>query len=220
LGQVRGLLEADGFAPDGKLPTERALCVRFGVGRRALRKALDALEAEGLIWRRQGKGTFVGEPPDPRREVVAQIAHEADPVSVMEARLCMEPELAALSAQRASEEDIARMVVLAQRACRAEDAQSAELWDGSLHRVIARTAHNALLLTSFALLDEVRSKARWQDERIRARSPERRARYDEQHLSIVEAIKARHADAAREAMKRHLVDVMEGLQHVRIRERQ
>ncbi|MEO1105944.1 MAG: FCD domain-containing protein, partial [Pseudomonadota bacterium] len=81
-------------------------------------------------------------------------------------------------------------------------------------------ARNPLLLTSFSLLDEVRAKARWQQERVRARSPERRARYDRQHLAIVEAIGARNPAAARRAMRHHLTDVMEGLQHLWIRDRQ
>ena len=55
------------FVKDGRVIAERALAEQLDVGRRALRKALDQLESEGLIWRRQGQGTFVGTPPPPRR---------------------------------------------------------------------------------------------------------------------------------------------------------
>lgn len=204
LGRLRRLIEAGDVGEDGRLPTERDLSARFGVGRTVLRSALDALEAEGLIWRKQGKGTFIGQPPDPKGRLAAQISGEADPVSVMEARLCLEPELAALCARRATQDDIDRLRILSQRTAEAPDAEGAELWDGSLHRLVARVAGNSILLTAFALVDEVRSNTRWQDERERARSPELQRLYSSQHALIVDAIAAGDENVARAAMRTHL----------------
>lgn len=45
-----------------ELPSEAGLCTHFGVSRGTLRRALDDLENQGLILRRQGKGTFVAQP--------------------------------------------------------------------------------------------------------------------------------------------------------------
>ena len=54
---------ADGSVPAGaKLPTERALAEHLRISRATLRQALSRLEQDGLIMRRQGNGTFVGEP--------------------------------------------------------------------------------------------------------------------------------------------------------------
>lgn len=50
-----------GLAAGTKLPTERELASALGVGRTALRPALESLRAEGLLERRQGAGTFVAE---------------------------------------------------------------------------------------------------------------------------------------------------------------
>jgi GntR family transcriptional repressor for pyruvate dehydrogenase complex len=213
--KIRALIRAGEVDADGKLPTERDLSERFSISRRAVRRALDALEAEGLVWRRQGKGTFVGEPPDPNGRLAAMIAPEADPVSVMEARLALEPELAALAARRATAEDVARMRELADRTAASDDADSAELWDGSLHRLIARIAGNPILSAAFALLNEVRSEQRWQQERHLARSPERVAEYDAQHQKIIAAIDARDEEAARAAMRVHLRALTANLERVR-----
>ena len=204
LARLRGLIEAGDVGPDGRLPTERDLSDRFGVGRRVLRNALDALEMEGLIWRKQGKGTFIGQPPDPNGQLAAQISDDADPASVMEARLCIEPELAALCAKRATRQDVVRLRGLAQRTSDAADADGAELWDGSLHRLIARVAGNPILLTAFSLVDEVRANAKWQEEREKARSPELIRLYNSQHTLIVDAIDAGNEAMARSAMRTHL----------------
>ncbi|WP_216366910.1 FadR/GntR family transcriptional regulator [Halovulum dunhuangense] len=204
LGEIRRLIETGQIDGDGRLPTERELSASLGVGRRAVRRALEALEAEGLIWRRQGKGTFAGQPPDPTGTLAAEIAMDADPLSVMEARLCIEPSLAELCARRATADDVAKMRHLAVRTAQADDSDSAELWDGALHRLIARTAGNRLLLTAFSMLDEVRMGEEWQRQRHRARTPETIAFYDRQHVAIIDAIEARDGQRARDAMAEHL----------------
>ena len=217
--EIRGLIRDGEIGKDGQLPTERDLCARFNISRRAIRSALDALEAEGLIWRQQGKGTFVGVAPDPNNKLAAAIAPAADPVSVMEARLAIEPELAALCARRATAEDVGRLRDLAERTGRSTDADSAELWDGALHRLIARVADNPILRAAFALINEVRSERRWQSERATARSPELVAEYVSQHMKIVEAIHARDEDAARAAMRFHLCVLKANLEQARERGR-
>lgn len=210
LSQMRRLIEQD-LPQNGRLPTERELSARLGVGRRAVRRALDALEAEGLIWRRQGKGTFAGQPPDPANALLAQFAPAADIASVMEARLALEPALAELAARRATGEDVARLRVLAERTGTATDSDAAELWDGALHRMIARIAANRLLSAAFSLLDEVRVGEDWRERRNRARTAETMALYDGHHRAIVDAIAARDEAAARQAMAIHLRSLIERL---------
>jgi len=99
---------------------------------------------------------------------------------------------------------VARLRVLAERTSSAADAETAELWDGSLHRLIARIAGNPILLTAFALVDEVRADDRWHNERERARSPDLVQLYTRQHKLIVDAIAAGDQNVARAAMRTHL----------------
>ncbi|MBF9030115.1 FCD domain-containing protein [Rhodobacterales bacterium HKCCE3408] len=217
--RVRELIRSGEVESDGKLPTERELSVRFGVSRRAVRQALDVLEAEGIVWRKQGKGTFIGVEPDPNGHLAEKIAPDADPVSVMEARLAIEPELAALAARRATGEDVARLRALADRTSKTTDADAAELWDGSLHRLIARIAGNPILQTAFTLMNEVRSQQRWRQERDLARSADLVAEYDRQHQLIIAAIDDRDEAAARAAMRDHLLALTTNLERARARDR-
>ena len=52
---------SDGFA-DGRIPPEATLVEELGVSRTTVRDALAKLEAEGVIYRKQGSGTFVNQP--------------------------------------------------------------------------------------------------------------------------------------------------------------
>jgi GntR family transcriptional regulator len=52
-----------GLGPHDRLPTERELAEQFDVTRMTVRRALDRLELEKKVYRVQGAGTFVAEPP-------------------------------------------------------------------------------------------------------------------------------------------------------------
>lgn len=205
------LIKSGSLGPDGRLPTERELCAQLLVSRRAVRLALESLEAEGLIWRRQGKGTFAGLQPDPTGILAAAIAGETTPMEVMEARLSIEPALAALCAQRALPADIERMRHLARRIMEARDPDSTELWDSALHRLIAQAAGNRPLMTMLSLLDEVRATESWREIRSKVRSLETLKVSTREHHAIIDAIEAGDAEAATAAMHAHLSTLMGNL---------
>ncbi|MFN3642814.1 MAG: FadR/GntR family transcriptional regulator [Gemmobacter sp.] len=213
-GHLLALVQDGGLGPSGRLPAERALCDRWGIGRRSLRRALDALEAEGLIWRQQGKGTFAGHPPDPTGLLAAGIVGETTPAEVMEARLCIEPVLARLAAARATPDEIARLRGIAARVMQAEDRDETELWDGALHRRIATLAGNRPLLTAFAMLDEIRANPSWRGLRERARSPGTLRISDAQHHAIIDALAAGDGGAAEAAMRDHLATLAGNLERL------
>ncbi len=56
---LRSQIEQGAYEPDEQLPSEKQLGERFGVSRITVRHALQTLESEGLIYRRQGLGSFV-----------------------------------------------------------------------------------------------------------------------------------------------------------------
>lgn len=209
--RLQAVIETGSLPADGRLPTERDLSESMGVGRRAVRTAMDSLLAEGLIWRQQGKGTFAGQPPDKTQILAAEIVGETNFSDVMEARLCIEPTLAAMAAKHALPADIDRMRALARRTLEAGDMDSIELWDGALHRLIARTARNKPLLTAFSMIDEIRGNEKWRSFRSQKRSLETLKISDSEHHAIIDQIEAGNSQAAETAMRRHLTTLATNL---------
>ncbi|MFT7040862.1 MAG: DNA-binding GntR family transcriptional regulator, partial [Paracoccaceae bacterium] len=69
-----------------QLPAERDLAEQIGVGRRAVRRALEVLETEGRIWRRQGSGTFIGAEPNQPDRAIRKLPELSNMLEVMEVR--------------------------------------------------------------------------------------------------------------------------------------
>lgn len=214
LEQLRTLLRSEKLSTDGRLPTERALSDTLGVSRRAVRRALDVLEAEGMVWRRQGSGTYAGPRPHSWSQFEA-IASGTNVMEIMEVRLRVEPQLAQLAAVRASADDVGRMYDLIARISNSVDADGQELWDGALHRLIAQSAGNQFFLNIFDVINRVRQDDLWRSIRELARKVghTHRASHD-QHKAIVDAIAARDPMRAGEAMRRHLLTLQESLVRV------
>ncbi|AUH00667.1 FadR family transcriptional regulator [Prodigiosinella confusarubida] len=213
LEKMRQLIQQHDDRPDQPLPTERELAELFGVGRREIRRALDVLEEEGRIWRKQGKGTFVG-PAAPVQPLVLQdLPQQSNLLEVMEARLQLEPGLARLAALRASKEQIALMSRLQERMqpIAPDDGDQHELWDSAFHRAIAEAAGNRLMLSLFDAIDAIRREPDWQHLRIQARTPSRLVHYDQHHQRLVRHIAARQPTEAAAAMREHLLSLQQAL---------
>ena len=82
--QLREWLGDEKYTKGSKLPSERALAEELGITRPLLRKALSKLEAENLIWRHIGKGTFVGSRPIEEQDFSNGVAQVTSPSEVME----------------------------------------------------------------------------------------------------------------------------------------
>jgi DNA-binding FadR family transcriptional regulator len=206
MARLRERIEEAVRAGQRQLPPERQLAAELAVGRGALRRALEVLEAEGQIWRVQGKGTFLGARPTTSDGLDA-LPSRTSPTEMMEVRLEVEPALARLAAMRASAEDIEMMRRLARRIAAAADAEARELWDSALHHRIAEAAGNRLFVGIFELVDRVRQDASFQSLRERARSGSVQPIFVAQHDRIIEAIAARDAAGAEAAMRDHLETV-------------
>ena len=215
LKHIRALLDPAVLGPDRKLPTERALCEMLDVNRRSVRRALAVLEAEGRIWRRQGSGTFAGPTPVSMLSTLEDLAKQSNYDEVMEVRLRLEPEFAALAAIRATEEDVERLRMLAQRIATSHDADEREVWDSALHRSIADISGNKLYLGIFDLIDSVRQETAWLEMRERARNSQSLDVNRAQHELLLDAIAAGQPKAAATAMRVHLGTLQDNLQRMK-----
>jgi len=65
------------YLPDRPMPSENALCERFGISRPTIRLVLAQLEHQGLIYRHHGKGTFVHVVPTSQAKPVAMLLRES-----------------------------------------------------------------------------------------------------------------------------------------------
>jgi len=214
LGVLRKLLVEHAPHPETPLPTERDLSARLGVSRRVIRQALAELEAEGKIWRRQGKGTFIGPAPSASAPSLSRLASRTNFYEIMEVRLHIEPSMAQLAAHRASADQIAMIRRLAERIATASlDTEPATLerWDSAFHRSLAEAAGNRLLLDLFEVIDKIRNDTSWQSTRARARTPDGKLRSAQQHLAIAEAIAARDGNQAAQIMRQHIATHQEAL---------
>ena len=97
------------LAPGTRLPTERRLMQAMGVSRTVVREAVAALRAEGLVTTRQGSGAFVAADTSrvPFRIDPDGLSSIGDVLEVMELRLAIEVEAAALAAARMTPESLA-----------------------------------------------------------------------------------------------------------------
>lgn len=211
LTQLRAYLTQQRLPVNGRLPPERELCRLLGVTRTALRHALATLEAEGQLWRHVGKGTFVGSRPVEDLTDIAKITGRTNPVEVMRARQLIEPEIARLAALNATGRDIEEMRQCMAKSRTADTWRQYESWDNQLHRVVAESTQNHLLLALFDMLNSVRRAVAWGRLRHNKLRPDPDHHSFAEHETLVEAIAERDMDRAAEAMRRHLESVERNL---------
>ena len=197
-----------------KLPTEAAIMAEFGVSRTVVREAISKLQAAGHVQTRHGIGTFVVGAGDGGAFRIApeQMATLRDVIAVLELRIGVETEAAALAAQRRTEEDLTRMRGALDAVSTAIEAgRDAVAPDFQFHLAIARATQNPHFSELMATLGaRIIPRARLDGDE--AMNEARRAylrRVNLEHESILDAIASGDADAARAAMRMHLANSRE-----------
>ncbi len=215
LTQLRAYLTQQELPANSRLPPERELSRLLGVTRTALRKALATLESEGRLWRHVGKGTFVGSRPLQDPGDIGSITGRTNPLEVMRTRQLIEPEIARLAALNATGRDIEEMRLCMAKSRAAETWREYESWDNRLHRVIAESTKNNLLLALFDTLNSVRRAVAWGRLRHNKPRPDPDHHSFAEHEALVAAIAERDMARAAGCMRAHLESVERNLLNLR-----
>lgn len=198
-------IKSGSYGEDEKLPAEHDLAAEFQVSRPVIREALRRLRDHGLVYSRQGAGTFVRQSGVREPLGFGNLESIQDLERCYEFRITLEPAAAAAAAQRhepgglaAVEAALDLMRIATDRKRHREDA------DFAFHNAIARASQNPYYATAMeALEDHIAVGMQFHGLSLKM-SPDGLARVFDEHRAIFDAIRERDGELARRLMETHL----------------
>ena len=212
--QIEQQILSGNLAPGDKLPSERELGEQFEVSRTAVREAMKALRQRGLVEIHPGRGTFVIDSTTQAMRhslgLMVKIEQLEGTQNLVEVREIIEPEIAALAARRATDEDIAAMseAITAMDNTLDDTLVDADAFieaDLDFHLALAEGTQNALVLALIDTLIDVLRELRKRTSQTHGGLE--RAQYH--HKLILQAVERRDPGEARECMRAHMQQVRE-----------
>lgn len=199
--------------PGQQLPSERELAEQFGASRTSVREAIRTLREKGLVEVHPGRGTFVvNNHSQGIRQSLGWVLR-ANPAKgfadLIEVREILEPEIAALAAERAAETHVeALREAIARMDAAMDDAEAFIEADSDFHITLAEAAGNELLSLMLDTIVDLLHELRMRIFHVPG-GPERGQYY---HKRLLAAIEARDPEQARELMRAHMKQVREDSQ--------
>lgn len=146
---IMNLIQETSYKAGDKLPTEKELCERTGAGRNTVREALKILASRNVLEIRQGAGTFVSEkqgiPDDPLGFSMVN-DHVKLTKDLLQVRIMLEPQIAALAAQCAKEHEIKELEeILEEMEAAMKKREDYSELDTKFHTKIAQCTHNIVM---------------------------------------------------------------------------
>lgn len=210
--RMQRAIKSGSYGADERLPTEHDLAAEFEVSRPVVREALRRLREQGLIYSRQGAGSFVRSIGLKQPLGFGQLENVSDLLNCYEFRITMEPEAAALAAERHDATTLAGIVSALEMMRDATNRQShREDADFLFHLAIANATENSYFSTAMeALKDHIAAGMRFHGASVK-REASGLMRVFGEHNAICEAIAGRDVGAARSLMRDHLIGSRERL---------
>jgi len=194
------------WLPEERLPSIKQLAKEYKVGSGSLREALKSLQSIGLIKIEHGSGVYVlGKNPSTELTNLFLKMGAGLDISLAEARFALEPNLAALAAERATDEELLAIEELSKKM--KNDAQKGVDYsdlDMLFHRQIAQAARNPILYQTIETVSQLFIEIR----REILSDPEALLRASRYHTLIADALKSRNAEQARSLMHGHMNSMM------------
>ena len=205
--QIQRLIVDGTLKPGDRLPPERELAERFGVGRSSVRDAIRTLELVGLVVPRHGEGTVVADisPEAVVTPIASVLLRKRELIGeLLDVRKMIEPPLAARAAVRATEEDVARLEdVLRRQREKMLRGESTVEEDTEFHYLVALAAKNSVVRSVLDVLMGLLRETRALSLQTRGR-PQRSLAG---HRRVLEAIKRHDPAAAERAVREHVEEI-------------
>jgi GntR family transcriptional repressor for pyruvate dehydrogenase complex len=207
-------IDREVLASGDKLPTESALMEEYGVSRTVIREAISRLQAAGLVETRHGIGTFVLNRPHASGLILdaKELTTLEEVIEMLELRMSLEVEAAALAAERRSQEQLLELKqVLDTLTTRELDKAASAEYDFAFHSLIARCAGNRYFIDILNHLGKaIIPRNRLKDVAATTSAhPAYLNRVNMEHEDIYFAIERQDTPAARAAMRLHLTNSKE-----------
>ena len=205
--EFSSLIRQGVLKPGERLPSERVLADQLQVSRSSVREALRSLELQGLVISKRGSGTFIN--TDNLESMVALLASTltsgADTLKhIFEMRHMLEPQIAALAAQRANKQEVAELEsILEEQVKEIADGGTGVDSDTAFHFAMASATHNSALVKVVSAVEDILRRSRNQS----LQEPGRPQRSLASHREILGMIHSGDAAGARRAMEYHLTTV-------------
>lgn len=201
--EIKKLIVQGKMHPGDRLPTEKDLMRQFGISRSTLRESLKILKAENVIVSRQGSGTFISEDTGISEDPLG--LHFADRKNLfrnlLETRLVIEPGIAMLAAERATEDDLKNLKNIVFEMYQVErNDENTEKLDAKFHTAIAECSHNDVLTRVVPIIIE---SIQWGHIETKE-DIESLHRAQKSHLAIYKAIEDRNVMKAKYLVEQHI----------------
>lgn len=203
--RIQRAIKSGAYAVDERLPTEHSLAAEFQVSRPVVRDALQRLRDQGLIYSRRGAGSFVREQGIREPLGFGQMENLSDLQHCYDFRLTIEPEAAAMAAERRSPEALTKIksALGLLRDATNRHTHRADA-DFMFHLSIAQASANPYFSTAMQALEEhIAVGMRFHGLSLRSTSDGLQHVFVE-HSAVFEAIERGEAEAARSFMRAHL----------------
>ncbi|KKB38752.1 FadR/GntR family transcriptional regulator [Bacillus thermotolerans] len=212
---ILSMIKSGQLKPGDKLDSVQQLAENFQVGRSAVREALSALRAMGLLEMHQGEGTYVRAFNPNMLSLPVHIAvlmKKEDVKNLLEVRRILEVGAVEAAAARWTEEHLAEISAALEQMKGANDEELGEEADFRFHMAIAKASQNDLLISLMNNVSEMMVTTMRETRRLWLYSKKSTLeRLTQEHASIYEAIKMRDGAKARQLMLSHLQSVEEVL---------